>query len=218
MNDQRFVRQMDALRMDRLTSLGVTVIGLGAIGSTCAVWLGKMGCVGLTCFDPDVIEPHNWSNQMYADRHIGMLKASALIEVMEQFGGHTPNAVAAQYVDQPLSEIVISGVDSMSSRNTIWKSVREKPEVKLYLDARMGLETLVVHAVRPQVREDRIAYSQTLVPDDRALQEPCTARTVCYTPLMAASVLCNLVKRYANGEHIPGRVILDLATMTMMTN
>ena len=102
---------------------------------------------------------------------------------MEAFGGHTPNAIPQRYVDQPLSEVVISAVDSMSSRSAIWKSVREKPEVKLYLDARMGLETLVVYAVRPQVRDDRMAYSQSLVPDDQALQEPCTARSICYTPL-----------------------------------
>ena len=204
--------------MSRLTSLGVTVIGLGAIGSTCAVWLGKMGCVGITGYDPDIIQDHNWSNQMYRDGDIGSLKASALIDVMEQFGGHTPNAIPRQYVDQPLSEVVISAVDSMESRKIIWKSVREQSQVRLFLDARMGLETLVVYAVRPQVREDRVAYSQSLVPDDQTLQEPCTARTVCYTPLMAASIICNLIKRFVNDEEMPRRVILDLATFTLMVD
>jgi hypothetical protein len=218
MNNHYFVRQQDAVNMKRLTSLGITIIGLGAIGSTCAVWLGKMGCVGITAYDPDVIQDHNWSNQMYTDQQIGTLKASAIIEVMEQFGGHTPNAVPARYVDQPLSEVVISAVDSMESRLTIWRSVREKPDVRLYLDARMGLETLMVYAIRPQIREDRVAYSQRLVPDDQALQEPCTARTVCYTPLMAASILCNLIKRFVNDEEMPRRVILDLATYTLMVD
>lgn len=216
MNDLRFVRQMDAVNMNRLSHLGVTMIGLGAIGSTCAVWLGKMGCVGITGYDPDRIEPHNWSNQLYRDDQIGMPKAEALISVMEQFGGHTPNAIAAPYVDQPLSEVVISAVDSMESRLTIWRSVREKPDVRLLLDARMGLETLVVWMVRPQVREDRVAYSQSLVPDDQALQEPCTARTICYTPLMAASIVCNLVKRFVNEKDMPRRIVLDLATWTLM--
>ena len=216
MNDLRFVRQMDAVNMSRLTSLGLTIIGLGAIGSTCAVWLGKMGCVGITAYDPDVIQDHNWSNQMYRDGDIGSLKASALIDVMEQFGGHTPNAVAQRYVNQDLSEVVISAVDSMESRKIIWKSVREKSDVRLLIDARMGLETLVVWTVRPQVREDRVAYSQSLVPDDQTLQEPCTARTVCYTPLMASSILCSLVKRFVNVEEMPRRVILDLVTFTLM--
>jgi molybdopterin/thiamine biosynthesis adenylyltransferase len=216
MNDLRFVRQQDAVNMKRLTALGITIIGLGAIGSTCAVWLGKMGCVGLTCYDPDVIQDHNWSNQMYRDGDIGSLKASALIDVMEQFGGHTPNAIAQRYADQLLPEVVISAVDSMESRMTIWRSVREKAEVRLLLDARMGLETLMVYAIRPQVREDRVAYSQSLVPDDQALQEPCTARSICYTPLMASSILCSLVKRFVNDEEMPRRIVLDLATFTLM--
>jgi hypothetical protein len=218
MNDQRFVRQQDAVNMKRLTCLGVTIIGLGAIGSTCAVWLGKMGCVGVTAYDPDVIQDHNWSNQMYRDSDIGSLKALALIDVMEQFGGHTPNAIAARYVDQPLTEVVISAVDSMESRMTIWRSVREKAHVRLLLDARMGLETLIVFAIRPQVREDRVVYSQSLVPDNQALQEPCTARTVCYTPLMAASIICNAIKRYVNDEEMPRRIVLDLATFTLMVD
>ena len=216
-NDLRFLRQQDVINMSRLTSLGITLIGAGAIGSTTAVFLGKMGACGLQVFDADFVEEHNWSNQLYRDEDIGKLKTTALSEVMEQFGGHTPNAVAAKYEDQPLTEVVISTVDSFSSRSAIWHSVRAKPEVKLYLDARMGLETLVVYAVRPQVREDRVAYSKSIIPDDQALQEPCTARTVCYTPLMAAAVLCNLVKRYVNDDAIPGRIILDLATFTMMT-
>jgi hypothetical protein len=217
MNEDHFLRQQDAVNMRQLTSLDITIIGAGAIGSTTCVYLGKMGACGLQVWDADRVEPHNWSNQLYRDEDIGKLKAAALVEVMEQFGGHTPNAVAQRYVDQDLSEVVISAVDSMSSRSSIWKSVREKPEVKLYLDARMGLETLVIHAVRPQIREDRVNYTQTLCSDTEALQEPCTARSICYTPLMASSILCNFVKRYANNELIPGRLILDLTTFTIMT-
>ena len=104
----------------------------------------------------------------------------------------------------------------MKSREAIWKAIRDQPQVHLYIDARMGLETLIVHAVRPQIREDRVRYSQTIVPDDQAYQEPCTARTICYTPLMAAAVVCNLVKRFANHEALPIKVVLDLATMTLI--
>lgn len=218
MNDElRFLRQQDVLDVKRVTSLGVTLIGLGSIGSITGLYLGKMGFVGLQAFDGDSVEAHNWSNQMYSDDDIGSPKANAFIRLMEAYGGHTPNATVARYVDQPLTEVVISAVDSMESRKVIWKSVREKPEVKLYLDCRMGLQTLIAWCVKPQIWEDRIAYSQSIVPDDQTHQDPCTARTVCYTPLMAASIVCSHVKRYINGESIPRRVILDLATHTLIT-
>jgi molybdopterin-synthase adenylyltransferase len=217
MQDDRFLRQQDVLDAGRLASLDVTLIGLGSIGSITGLALSKMGVVGITAYDADVVEAHNWSNQMYSDDDIGMYKAVAFRQLLETYGGQTPNAVAARYVDQPLSEVVISAVDSMESRKIIWKAVRKQPVVRLYIDARMGLETLDVHAIHTNIKSDRVEYAATLVPDDQALQEPCTARSVCYTPLMAAAVICNLIKRYVNMEDMVRRVILDLATFNLMT-
>ncbi|MBU1920641.1 ThiF family adenylyltransferase, partial [bacterium] len=135
MNEERYLRQQDVLDVKAVTSLGVTLIGLGSIGSITGLYLGKMGITGLQAYDADFVESHNWSNQMYSDDDIGTLKAEAFSKLLEAYGGHTPNATAARYVDQDLTEVVISAVDSMKSRETIWKSVRDKPEVKLYLDA-----------------------------------------------------------------------------------
>ena len=112
----------------------------------------------------------------------------------------------------------MSGRDAMSARKKICKVMREQQGVRLYIDVRMRLEMLIVHAVRPQLLNDRLKYSQSIVRDDQALQEPCTARTICYTPLMAGSVICSLVKRFVSEEQIPHRVILDLATWTLITN
>jgi len=214
--DLRFLRQLDAVNMAKLANLQVTLIGAGSIGSTTALWLSKMGVQHLRIFDADTVEQHNWSNQMFRATDIGKPKADALCDVLEQFGTTRPTAYIENYVDQPLTEVVISGVDSMESRKTIWKSVRSNPDAKLYLDARMGLETLVVYAVHPKVREERQAYVQSLYDDTEAHQEPCTARTICYTPLMASSILCALVKRYINGEALPKSLILDLVTWTMI--
>lgn len=215
-NNLRYLRQQDAVDMKRLSKLPITLIGAGSIGSTTAVWLGKMGICNLTVFDDDLIQDHNWSNQLYSEDNVGRPKCEALEDVMEAFCSYTPRIILHPYSDQPLSEVVISAVDTMSSRKVIWKQVRQQRRVQLYIDARMGLETLIVHAVHPQIREDRIRYSQTLHSDQNSLQEPCTARTICYTPLMAASVICNLVKRYVNNERLPGQIILDLATYSLI--
>lgn len=216
MNNDHFLRQQDVLDAGKLSSIGITLIGLGSIGSYTGLALAKMGAL-LTAYDADFVESHNWSNQLYSDADIGTLKTVAFMNLLEAYGGHTPNAIAQRYVRQPLSEIVISAVDSMESRNGIWRSVRDRPEVKLYIDARMGLETLDVHVVRNQIKNDRVDYRETLFSDAEALQEPCTARSICYTPLIAASVVCALIKRYVNGESVPNRVILDLATWTLIT-
>ena len=159
-----------------------------------------------------LVQEHNWSNQMFSEADIGRPKVEALRDVMDSFCSFTPRAVNYPYKDQPLSEVVIAAVDSMSARKAIWKSVRQQTQVRFYIDARMGLETLRVFALNPAIREHRIAYSQSLYSDSGALQEPCTARTISYTPLMAAAVICNQVKRYVNDEEIVGQVVMDLVT------
>ncbi|NUO18955.1 ThiF family adenylyltransferase [bacterium] len=216
MNDMRFLRQQDVVDAEKLANLQVALIGLGSIGSVSGLYLAKMGVVSLTTFDADVVDIHNVSNQAYGMSDVGLLKADAFSILVENQTGVLPNTIGLQYDGRMLSGIVISAVDSMKSREVIWKSVRDQSSVRLYLDARMGLETLVVYAVRPTVREDRIAYSQTLCNDSDALQEPCTERTICYTPLLAGSVLCSLVKRFVCDEMIPARIVLDLATMTLL--
>jgi molybdopterin-synthase adenylyltransferase len=217
MTESKFLRQSDVLDAGNVSQLAITLIGLGSIGSITGLALAKLGVVGITAYDADFVEPHNWSNQMYADADIGSLKATAFTRLLETYGGQTPNAVPARYTDQPLTNVVISAVDSMDSRKRIWRAVHDQANVRLYIDARMGLETLDVHVVRPQIKADRVRYTATLCSDAEALQEPCTARSVCYTPLMAASVICNLVKRLVNDEQMPSRVILDLATFTLLT-
>jgi len=218
MNDMRFLRQQDVVDAEKLANLHVTLIGLGSIGSVTGLYLAKMGVVNLTTFDADVVDIHNVSNQAYGMSDIGLLKADAFSTLVGNLTGLLPNTICMQYDGRQLSGIVISAVDSMKSRETIWKSIRDQAGVQLYIDARMGLETLIVHTVRPQIREDRVRYSQTIVPDDQAFQEPCTARTICYTPLMAASVVCNLVKRFANQESLPKKIVLDLATLTLLAD
>src|SRR3989339_1611723 len=174
MTDLRFLRQQDVIDTEKLSRLAISLIGLGSIGSVTGLYLAKMGVNNLTCFDADIVDIHNISNQAYGLADVGLSKTEAFTDLLEFQIGILPNTNTMQYDGRALSEVVISAVDSMKSRESIWKSVREKPEVRLYLDARMGLETLVVWAVRPQVRDDRVVYSQSLVFDDQAHQDPCT--------------------------------------------
>ncbi|MCB9367509.1 MAG: ThiF family adenylyltransferase [Calditrichaeota bacterium] len=218
MNDMRFLRQQDVVDADRLANLSVTLIGLGSIGSVTGLYLAKMGVCNLTCFDADIVDIHNVSNQAYGMSDVGLLKADAFSVLVENQTGLLSNSTCLQYDGRRLSGVVISAVDSMESRKAIWKSIRDQAGVQVYIDSRMALNTMDIHIANPQIREERVAYSRTIVSDDQTLQEPCTARTVCYTPLMAASVVCNLVKRYVNNEQLPHRVILDLATWTLITN
>src|SRR3990172_9122838 len=125
-HSERFLRQQDAVDMDRLSKLSISLIGAGSIGSTTAVWLGKMGITDLRVFDDDMVESHNWSNQMFRLEDVGKSKVQALSEVMTSFGLDPPLVSESRYAGQPLHGIVISAVDSMESRLSIWKALRSQ--------------------------------------------------------------------------------------------
>lgn len=216
MEELKFLRQQDAIPLARLQATGITLIGLGSVGSYVGLALAKMGAL-LTAYDPDIVETHNWSNQAYGDDDIGTPKATAFIRLIEAYGGHTPNAACQKYIGQDLSELVISAVDSMDSRKLIWRAVHKAPEVQVYVDCRMGLQVLDIHIVRNFVKSDRIRYNETLFPDAEALQEPCTARSIAFAPFACAGIVASIVKRYVCDEELPGRVVLDLATLTLLT-
>ena len=81
----------------------------------------------------------------------------------------------------------------------------------------MGSETGIVYALNPWEHEAVRAYEETLYEDSEALQLPCTARAIIYNVFGIAALIANAVKRLAMGQEIPFEVILDYATMSMMT-
>ena len=121
-------------------------------------------------------------------------------------------------MDQRLSGVVISAVDTMESRKAIWRNgVRYNPQVPFFLDARMGAEVRTVYSVRPVDPDDVAFYDATLYSDAEALEDPCTARAIIYNVFGAAALLANQVKKFAMGEELPREIHFDLKTLTLIT-
>lgn len=209
-------RQADLISPEELAA-PVTVVGAGGIGSPVALALAKMGCRNLTLYDPDVVEAHNLPNQFYRLRDVGRPKVEALAEVIEEFAVAEVRAIQEAVAGQALNGVVISGVDSMASRERIWReSIRYRPAVHLYIDARMGAQVCRVLTVRPVDPDDIDWYETTLFPDEGSSEEPCTARAIIYTTLGLASLVANQVKRHARGEACERDVLVDFATLSVL--
>ena len=216
MDENRFNRQLDLLD-PKLTDVPVTVIGAGATGSFTALSLAKMGVRNLTVFDYDSVEEHNLPNQFYRVEDIGKPKVQALSEIIEQFEGIRIVARNERYKGQRLTGIVIVCVDSMDARLNIWKFVKNNPDVRLFIDSRMGAEVMRVFCLNPcdlfQIRE----YETHLYPSSEAHQERCTAKSIMYTVLSLASLLANQVKKYLTGEQLKRELVFDMKTITLLT-
>lgn len=213
-----FWRQFDIVRPNEDLNFPVTMIGCGGIGSPTVLALAKMGCANITAYDDDHVENHNLPNQIYKVGDIGKAKVDSLLASVKEFTGVELKAMYKK-IDavSKLAGVVVSGVDSMEARKEIWKAVKYKPSVDLYVDARMGAEICRVYTIRPTNPGDIKIYEGSLYDDDQAQDLPCTGRAIIYNVFMIASLLCSQVKKFARGEKYPLEIIFDLSTLTLIT-
>lgn len=207
-------RQEDILPAATIPPL--TMIGVGGIGSFTVMALAKMGAQDITVYDPDTVEEHNIPNQLYMKAHTGSLKVDALREMVDDFSGMLIETKPMRFGAQ-VRGVVLSGVDSMKDRKEIWGAVKMKAAVPLYIEARMGAEVARIHSVNPCDPSECEWYEGTLYDDEEALEAPCTARAIAYTGFMIAALIANQVKKHAMRQVLAKEVIMDMVTLSMMT-
>lgn len=216
-------RQLDILD-PKLFRFPITLIGCGGIGSPTALILAKVGCPCLTVMDPDNVEAHNLPNQFFRLKDIGrdgsspLPKAVACEEILAEFSPcHVTFMIEAFDGSQKLSGIVITSVDTMAARRVIWEKAKFNVEVPLYIDGRIGGETIEVFAIHPSQIEEVEFYEKFLFTDEKAAELPCTARSIMYTGFFIASIIVAQMAKWLRDERVSRRINFDLKTMTMVT-
>lgn len=207
-------RQMDILSPQQMQDIEVTLIGAGGIGSSTALCLAKMGLPRMTVYDHDTIEEHNLPNQIYWSGSEGQMKVHTLKEMLFDFSRCETDSYSLKYESQPLSGIVISGVDSMSVRQNIWRNVqRDVNSVDLYIEARMGAEVAVVYTLFPKNRKQGEWYKTNFLYDDMdAIEAPCTARAIFYCGFMVASLIGSQVKKFIRREPLYQELMFNIGS------
>ena len=214
MAGSRLWRQEDILPSEAVEKAEVGIIGVGGIGSPLATTLARMGIGNLTVWDPDIVELHNLSTQAYRTSNVGRAKVEALIEGLAEFGRGKYQGHKKEW-DGTTKRILVSGVDSMAARKAIWEKIRYNPKVELYIDGRMGAEVGRIFSLSPIDPEKVAAYEATLIPDERALEEPCTRRAIGYTVQVLSGLMARQVGKFLTGEPLPYQVVIDLVTLTI---
>ncbi|WP_026886156.1 sulfur carrier protein ThiS adenylyltransferase ThiF [Clostridium beijerinckii] len=69
---------------EKVKKAKVAIAGLGGLGSTVALALGRIGVGHIKIIDFDVVEPSNLNRQQYFIRHIGMKKCYALKDILSE--------------------------------------------------------------------------------------------------------------------------------------
>ena len=213
-----FWRQQDLVTPTDFEKKRITIIGVGGIGSPTALALSKMGVEKISVYDDDMVEDHNLPNQMYRISDLGKAKVEGTKDICHDFSGIDIDVHKEKFASQTVNDIVISGVDSMKSRAEIWKRLKYNPMVNLYIDARMGAEVCKIHTVNPCNPDDVRWYEKTLFPDEKASEEPCTAKAVIYNTFTIAGFIASQVKKFARAQPFAREIIFDLKTLTLITN
>lgn len=205
---ERFLRQIDILNPEKCKE-PIFIIGAGATGSFTALTLAKMGLTDIRIFDGDTIEEHNFPNQMYPLRTLGINKTEALKSVVEEFTGTEIKTIPRMYKSEPLRGIVISALDTMKGRKQIYKNAC-KGNVKLLLDPRAGPELFRLLTVDLSLETEKKWYEENLYSDEEALEAPCTARSIIYSMLLISAYVCRQVKLYLMNEEYKRDIYVDM--------
>ena len=212
--DTRFLRQSDVLSEEQRKT-GITVIGAGAVGSWTALTLAKMGFHNLQVFDHDTLETHNISNQMYPLHMVGRKKAEAIAEIIDDFEEIQISVTSEKYDGQPiLPGVVITAVDSMEIRRQLWAHLKNKPDMELLIDPRMGLEMIQVFTVNPTNTDEAERYEKGL--QVKAKEASCTARSILYTVNAVAGFVGSLVVRHAKGDKFTAEMTADMVNLEII--
>jgi hypothetical protein len=193
----------------------VHIIGMGGIGSALFLPLIKLGVKTIHIWDRDDVEPHNIPCQLiYRTNDIGQSKVQVAFDFAQFMGAECEVTPHDELVtaDTTLDGVIISGVDSMTSRQVIWQAIKSNvAKVPFYMDGRIGGEQLELHCLRPIRYDESQDYADNwLFDDSEALDLPCAARTVIHPAIVLSGQIIAQLTRFYRGLAFDKHVLWHL--------
>ncbi len=177
------------------------ILGCGAIGSSAAMQLARMGANEIVLYDFDSVEIENVGVSQYFQSDIGEYKVDALKNHIKAVDNDIRVITHARRFDEwnstPKGDIVILGFDSMASRLeavTIISNANKFHQPDLLIDGRMGAEHYQQYLfIRPTLK----SYLKSWYSDEEGDQEPCNAKATSYCSNMSGSFITNTIRKFA---------------------
>ena len=173
------------------------ILGCGAIGSSTAIQLARMGAEVFYLYDFDKVEEPNIGVSQYTYKDIGKPKVDALKEIIldiSKFAEVTSRNSKFDGYDSDGKDIVILGFDSMASRweaiDIIVKLMKTKPFC--LIDGRMGAEHYQQYTFKNLTMS---MYKKNWYSDDEGDPEPCSMKATSYCSNMAGSFIVNTIRK-----------------------
>ncbi|MBA4017587.1 MAG: thiamine biosynthesis protein ThiF [Pirellula sp.] len=208
MATDRFSRQAELVPQERLQTIGVTILGAGAIGRQVALQAAALGVRRLQIVDFDTVELTNVTTQGYRHAEIGLTKVEATRRAALEIDKTIQvDAVIDRFRPKMrVGEAVFTCVDSIGAREAIWRAVGGLS--RFWCDGRMLGESLRILSAADA--SSRAHYATTLFPQAEAQAGRCTAHGTIYASAVAAGLMLHQFCRWLRGQAVDADLSLSL--------
>ena len=200
----------------------IHIIGCGAVGSTIAEQLARLGIKRLHLYDFDTVTEHNITNQMYFAQQVGKPKLQALGQILKLINPDIELIYHKEGWAQGanLSGYVYLAVDSIETRKAIVQDNIYNINIKAMFDTRMRLTDAQQFAAK--WNEEGIKFLQQTMDftsKEAANSTPVSAcgTTLSVTPtvrIICSLAVSNLINVALN-KPITKTILIDAFDMTI---
>tara|TARA_R100000808_G_C2133019_1_gene141855 strand:+ start:527 stop:1186 length:660 start_codon:yes stop_codon:yes gene_type:complete len=194
------------------------VLGCGAIGSSAALQLTRMGAEEFLLYDFDKVSSENIGVSQFYQKDIGKYKVDALREHMLEINPEAEITIMPsrfevfEYTGRE-KNVMILAFDSMDSRKeAVVNALKTNQKPWLLIDGRMGAEHYQQYTfINPQLRD----YMKTWYSDEDGSSEPCNAKATAYCSNMSGSFIANQVRKAITNQGINKEFFFNFPTLKL---
>lgn len=200
----------------------VHIIGVGAIGSTIATMLARMGVDKMYLYDLDIVEMKNVCNQEYFDAQIGQTKLDAISETLREINPDikiiTPNRNGWQPGTR-LAGYIFLCVDNIDLRRQIVEENINNKYIKAMFDFRMRL-TDAQHYAADFKNLDKLLSTMQFTHEEAKAETPVSACGTNLNVITTVRTICSLgLSNFINfikEGNLKKMIIVDLKTFDLI--
>ena len=171
----------------------IHIIGVGAIGSTLATMLARMGVQELNIYDIDTVEMKNICNQEYYDRHIGYTKIEAIYDILTEINPNIKVKINKEGWKEGtrLSGYIFMCVDNIDLRRKIVEDNFYNRYIKAMFDFRMRL-TDAQHYAADFKHLDYLLKTMQFTHEEAKAETPVSACGTDLNVITTVRTICSL--------------------------
>ena len=204
--------------VDNFSECVYHILGCGAIGSSAALQLVRMGAEEFLLYDFDKVSEENIGVSQYNIADINQYKVQALRKHMLSINPEAnvtamPNRFDVFEYTGREKNVLILAFDNMDSRKeAVEKALKTNHKPWLLIDGRMGAEHYQQYTLlNPELRD----YMKTWYTDADGSPEPCNAKATAYCSNMSGSFIANQVRKALTDAPIDKEFFFNFPTLTL---